>query len=264
MSRAFFDDPRQLAPRRTVRTELGNGAFTLHHPDPLDPYARCVGEWLERWALDKPDAAAFAEPAEGGWNTLSWAALRQRTGAADCACAIAGDATAPAAMPAGMSAPGGMPGGFAAPPPPGAMDDKVGRIAAAQQVVARDPKNVQAWIQLGNDLFDTNQHQRSIEAYAKALELQPNNPDVLTDQGVMYRATGQFDKAIANFEKAQKVAPTHLQSLINIAVVYDSDLKQTSKAVAALEKVLQIDPTGQFGAQAREFLAQIKARSAAK
>jgi len=81
MSSAFFDDPRQLAPRRTVRTELGNGAFTLHHPDPLGPYARCVGEWLERWARDKPDAPAFAEPVEGGWNTLSWAALRQRSGA---------------------------------------------------------------------------------------------------------------------------------------------------------------------------------------
>jgi feruloyl-CoA synthase len=78
----IFDDPSQLAPRRTVRTDLGDGAFTLHHPDPLGPYARCVGEWLERWARDKPDAEAFAEPAaQGGWTTLSWAALRQRVGA---------------------------------------------------------------------------------------------------------------------------------------------------------------------------------------
>jgi feruloyl-CoA synthase len=78
----IFDDPSQLAPRRTVRTELSNGAFTLHHPEPLAPYARCVGEWLERWARDKPDSAAFAEPAvQGGWTTLSWAALRERVGA---------------------------------------------------------------------------------------------------------------------------------------------------------------------------------------
>jgi cytochrome c-type biogenesis protein CcmH/NrfG len=167
----------------------------------------------------------------------------------------------PVGPPPSMAAPGTPPGGFAPPP---TTDDKVGRIAMAQQLVARDPKNVQAWVQLGNDFFDTNQPQKSIEAYARALELQPDNPDVLTDQGVMYRAVGQFEKAIANFERAQKVAPTHLQSLINIAVVYDADLKKTDKAVAALEKVLQLDPAGRFGAQAKEYLAQIKARPAGK
>jgi cytochrome c-type biogenesis protein CcmH/NrfG len=172
--------------------------------------------------------------------------------------------TAQTAPPAAMSAPGTPPGGFAPPMPQQGADDKIGRIAMAQQLVARDPRNAQAWIQLGNDLFDTNQHQKSIEAYAKALELQPNNPDVLTDQGVMFRAVGQFEQAIANFEKAQKLAPDHLQSLINIAVVYDADLKKPDKATVALEKVIQLDPAGRFGAQARDFLAQIKARGAGK
>jgi cytochrome c-type biogenesis protein CcmH/NrfG len=166
-----------------------------------------------------------------------------------------------ATTPPSMAAPGAPQGGGFAPP---VTDDKVGRIAMAQQLVARDPKNVQAWIQLGNDFFDTNQAQKSIEAYARALELQPDNPDVLTDQGVMYRAVGQFEQAIANFEKAQKIAPSHLQSLINIAVVYDADLKKTDKAIAALEKVLQVDPAGRFGAQAKDFLAQIKARPVQK
>jgi tetratricopeptide (TPR) repeat protein len=171
--------------------------------------------------------------------------------------------TATAAPPAMAAA--GAPGGFVPPmPPQQAAEDKIGRIAMAQQVVAKDPKNVGAWIALGNDLFDTNQYQKAIEAYAKALELQPNNPDVLTDQGVMFRAVGQFEQAIANFEKAQKVAPDHYQSLINMAVVYDSDLKKPEKAIAALEKVVQLDPTGRFGSQAKDFLAQIKGRTPGK
>ena len=69
---------------RVVRVDLGDGAFTLQSPEPLRPYARCVGEWLERWARETPGAAAFAEPvngAGGGWHTLSWRALRQRVGA---------------------------------------------------------------------------------------------------------------------------------------------------------------------------------------
>jgi tetratricopeptide (TPR) repeat protein len=168
--------------------------------------------------------------------------------------------THPAAAPAAMTAPGGVPGGFAPMPPPGGSDDKIGRIRLAQDLVAKDPKNLQAWIQLGNDLFDTNQYQKSVEAYGRALELQPENPDVLTDQGVMYRSLGQYEQAIANFEKANRIAPAHLQSLINLAVVYDADLKKPDKAAAALEKVIQQDPGGRFGAQARDFLAQIRAR----
>jgi cytochrome c-type biogenesis protein CcmH/NrfG len=172
---------------------------------------------------------------------------------------VAPPASPPMMAPAGPMGPGGL-----APPaaPAPGSDDKISRIAMAEQLVARDPTNVQAWIALGNDLFDTNQYQKSVEAYARALELKPNNPDVLTDQGVMYRALGQFDQAIADFEKAQKIAPDHLQSLINMAVVYDNDLKQPQKAQAALEKVLKLDATGRFGAQAKELLASIKARGA--
>ena len=76
---SFFDDPTQLAPRRTVKTDLGDGVFTLHHPEPLGRFARCVGEWLERWARETPEALAFAEPdAASGWRRLTYRALRQQ------------------------------------------------------------------------------------------------------------------------------------------------------------------------------------------
>jgi feruloyl-CoA synthase len=79
---SFFDDPAQLGPRRTLRRELPGGGFTLEHPDALEPYARCVGDWLERWARETPDAPAFAEPdGHGSWTTLGWRELRARTGA---------------------------------------------------------------------------------------------------------------------------------------------------------------------------------------
>jgi feruloyl-CoA synthase len=78
----FFDDPAQLAPRRTERLELGGGAFVLRHPEPLQPYARCVGEWIEHWAAETPEAPALAEPdGAGGWVVLSWRELRRRIGA---------------------------------------------------------------------------------------------------------------------------------------------------------------------------------------
>ena len=108
----------------------------------------------------------------------------------------------------------------------GSPTDYQQRIAEAEKLVAQDPKNIQAWTQLGNDYFDTDQAQKAINAYAKVLELDPNNANVLTDQGVMYRKVGWYDKAITNFERAQKIDPKHLQSLYNLGIVYATDLKQ--------------------------------------
>ena len=83
----LFDDPRCLAPRATDKLALAGGAFLLRSPEPLAPYARCIGEWLEQWAQTTPEALAFAEPARAGstaqdkWSRLSWRELRQRVGA---------------------------------------------------------------------------------------------------------------------------------------------------------------------------------------
>src|SRR5207237_8149355 len=69
------------------------------------------------------------------------------------------------------------------PPPSGAQK----RIETLRLLVDRDPGDVKSWIALGNEYFDSGQRAKAIDAYGRALELQPNNPDVLTDQGVMYR-----------------------------------------------------------------------------
>ncbi len=140
----------------------------------------------------------------------------------------------------------------------GAPTDYRQRITEAKKIVAADPKNLQAWIQLGNDYFDTDQVQDAINAYAKALELDPNNANVLTDQGVMYRKMGWYDKAIANFEKAQKIEPNHLQRLYNLGVVYAQDLKEPVKALPIWERYLKLDPASPTAQQIRGMMEQLR------
>ena len=79
----FLDDARQIAPPRTLRIDFDDGSFALRSPVALQPYARCVGEWLERWAGETPDAIALAERDDdgGGWRRLDYRALRQAVGA---------------------------------------------------------------------------------------------------------------------------------------------------------------------------------------
>jgi len=160
-------------------------------------------------------------------------------------------------MPPG-AAPGMPPGGPGGAPAPNPGDNFQARITAMQAVVARDPKNFDAWVQLGNDYFDTRQPQKAIDAYSRALELKPNNANVLTDQGVMYRDVGQFDKAIANFTKANQADPKHVQSLYNLGVVYLNDLKQPKKAIETWNKVIQAAPQSEQAAQSRAAIEEAK------
>ena len=77
----LFDDPNALAPARAERVDLADGGFVLRHPEPLQPYTRCVGAWLEHWAVTTPDALFLAErDAQGDWRRLSYAQVRDRVG----------------------------------------------------------------------------------------------------------------------------------------------------------------------------------------
>lgn len=138
----------------------------------------------------------------------------------------------------------------------GSPTDYMQRIAQAEKIVAQDPKNLNAWISLGNDYFDTKQSQKAISAYGKALEIEPNNPNVLTDQGGMFRAVGWYDKALVNFEKANKIDPNHLQSLYNAGLVYSADLKQPEKANQYWDRYLKMDSSSPTAIQIKGMMAQ--------
>jgi tetratricopeptide (TPR) repeat protein len=158
-----------------------------------------------------------------------------------------------------------FPGMGGAPPPQAAPQGNPNKLQALQnipmleQLVAKDPKNHDAWVHLGNSYFDSEQPQKAIEAYGRALELKPNDPDVLTDQGVMYRSLGQFERAVDNFKKANQADPKHAQSLFNQGVVYLNDLHDAAKAKAAWQKVIDTAPNTPQAMQARDALRDLEA-----
>lgn len=135
-------------------------------------------------------------------------------------------------------------------PPRPAATPAAPQEAAASHVSA----DAKRWIALGNGYFDTHQRDKAIEAYAKALELDPNNPDVLTDQGVMYSETTQYEKAIANFQKAHAIDPKHLPSLLNLGMLYAQYLKDNDQAIKTWKRVIEIAPTTIQAAKAQAYI----------
>jgi feruloyl-CoA synthase len=75
-----FGDPGALAPSRVLREDLPGGGFVLRSAEPLQPFARCIGDWLEHWAHTTPHAPFLAERDGAGWRTLSYADARTAVG----------------------------------------------------------------------------------------------------------------------------------------------------------------------------------------
>jgi len=152
-----------------------------------------------------------------------------------------------------------MPAGGGLPPGPVLPSAEVqARISQSEAAVLADPKNHDAWISLGNDYFDLHQAQKSVDAYARALALQPNDPNVLTDQGVMLRELRKYDQALANFQKASKLDPSHIQSLFNLGIVYNTDLNKPEEAAKVWNRVIAVAPASEQAGQARQMLSQLK------
>ena len=154
----------------------------------------------------------------------------------------------------------GVPATSAVPAGPPPMVNLQQKISELKNIVAADPDNFLAWVALGNEYFDSNQVMDAIQAYDKALEIKPDSPDVLTDQGVMFKRLGWFDRAIENFTRAHEIDPSHATSFYNLGVVYRYDLQDFDKAREAWTRFLEINPSGPGSDRVRQDLASMQAQ----
>ncbi len=148
-------------------------------------------------------------------------------------------------------------------PGPPARDsiEMASQIQTLKEIVKKDPKNLPAWVELGNLYFDADQPKEAIEAYRRYLAVKPDNPDVRTDMGIMYRKLGQFDKAIEEFRKAAQSDPKHVNSRYNIGIVLLHDKQDIQGAIKAWEEYLKVDPNSEKAQRIRAQMEKMKSMS---
>ncbi len=134
--------------------------------------------------------------------------------------------------------------------------DKRQQIENLQKKAASTEATAETWRELGNIYFDTDQPEQAIKAYGEALVLRPDDTDILNDQGAMYRQTGDFKRALANFEKAFTIDPNNLESLYNSSYVYAFDLNNIPKALILWLQYLKLDSKSEVARQVQSFLDQ--------
>lgn len=133
---------------------------------------------------------------------------------------------------------GGRPGGAAA-GPAGAQGD---RIAEMTRALERDPENPEILMDLGNAYYDREDWDRAIETYEKARRKAPKNPNLLSDLGAAHRNRGEFELAVAFFQKAREANPEHWQSLLNWLLVEAYDRRDARAAQRLFDEVKQRYP----------------------
>ena len=151
------------------------------------------------------------------------------------------------------------PQGVPSPAPQGPSPMEVAsKIEALKDIVKKDPKNVSAWVELGNVYFDADQPKEAIDAYSRYLAIKPDNADVRTDLGIMYRKAGELDKALSEFKKAAEIDPKHINSRYNLGIVLLHDKQDIKGAIKAWEDYLKVDPKSERAERIRTQMEKMK------
>ena len=116
-------------------------------------------------------------------------------------------------------------------------------ITALKQRVGEDPRDIAALTRLANLYHDAGMWQQAVDYYQSALEVTPEDPDLLTDMGICYQQLQRYEEALDLFDRAQGVDSSHWESLYNTAIVAGLYLGKIDRAEAALNRLEQLRPS---------------------
>lgn len=94
--------------------------------------------------------------------------------------------------------------------------------------------------QEGKRLFDSKQYQQAIVEFTYALELEPNNPNVLYERGLSYFHMNKKSLAIVDFDRALELQPNNPFRYSSRAYIKDA-CGDLMGAISDYEKAIELD-----------------------
>ena len=120
-----------------------------------------------------------------------------------------------------------------------------GRIAEAVVPLTRaaqlDPKNPELLTNLAKAQHGAGLFAEAIQTFEKLKRLIPNNPQILTDMGTAYAKLKLYDKASICYERAIEIQPDYFLAWSNRGNLL-ADLQQPLEAIASFDKALTFNP----------------------
>jgi len=117
-------------------------------------------------------------------------------------------------------------------------------ISEAEQTISLSPNSATAYFSLGTALSYAGRPQEAIPMLQKSLRLSPIpvNSWVLSVLALSYRELGQYEEAIATYEKVLQIyGPDHLLAHLELAITYALMDREKENRIEGAE-VIRIDP----------------------
>ena len=128
-----------------------------------------------------------------------------------------------------------------------------------EQLKARlfdNPNDFNTLSHLGDLYFESSLYLEAIQTYDKALAVNPNSADCLNDKGLALYYSGEPDSALESFDKAIAIEPGYAHAWLSKGYVLVSEGRY-QEAIVPLNKVKELDTTGNLTKDADNFLATI-------
>lgn len=129
-------------------------------------------------------------------------------------------------------------------------NDLVRATATLRSLVEADPKDYQAWNELGMVYLIQKNFAGAESSYGKAIELKPDNVTALVSLGRVRLAQNNDEGAIKSFEEALTADPKSATANYFLGEAYLA-LKKGSVAVEYLKTAIKLDPNGMANAHLR-------------
>ncbi|TAL18811.1 tetratricopeptide repeat protein [bacterium] len=133
------------------------------------------------------------------------------------------------------------PGAGAAYCPGVAVSGNVAAIVSPERELSLRPEYFRAWYNLGKLYKREGQDDKAIEAFQKAHEQNPENPDAPGELGLLFAKAGRMDEAQKYFALALERDPENFSSNLFMALAL-LEAGQTSRAEGFFKKALELSP----------------------
>jgi cytochrome c-type biogenesis protein CcmH/NrfG len=147
----------------------------------------------------------------------------------------------------------------AAPAPTAVVTEQ--ELQGWRNILASDPKNVRANVELGNRLYDAARYTEAIPYYQQAYTADPKNVNVSTDLATAFYYAGRPDDALAQFDRSLKIDPRHGQTLFNLGIVTRDGRHDPKGAIEIWERLLASVPDYPEAGKVRTMIAELKTRT---
>jgi tetratricopeptide (TPR) repeat protein len=120
--------------------------------------------------------------------------------------------------------------------------DLDGATALLQEVLAKNPADLNALFYLGLSRAGKQQYREAVEALTRVTELQPAFPGAWLELGICHGKLGEVEKALSAYEKNLQLDPASTAALYNSGLLL-FDTNRVEEALARFEQGIALKPT---------------------